>query len=114
MGSLHEVEVPMLFRVRNIALALCLSMPCHAIEVDKAAHFGVAYAATTVTYGACKRIFHLEASENTFGCKLAAFLAVNVVGALKEASDAKPDGMDAVANALGSSAAIGAVYVFEF
>lgn len=32
------------------ALLLCLSINCHAVEKDKAMHFGASFAVTTITY----------------------------------------------------------------
>lgn len=104
-------------RALLVMLVLFMTQPAIAIETDKAAHFGIAFAATQVTYGAFKSIFgshyKLERHDKIV---LAIFSAavVNLLGVVKEIGDSQPDGKDLLANGLGSTAAGLTILTFDF
>ena len=94
----------------KLSLLLALfSLPARA-DTDKAAHFGVAYAAQSLTYGFAKKAFRLNRTEALI---FSAF-TVLVVSTAKEVTDRKFDAGDVRANMLGIATASATVLIFDF
>lgn len=95
----------------KLSLLLSLFSPvAKAIETDKAAHFGISYAAQTFTYGFAKKALRLNKTEALI---FSAF-AVLVISTAKEYTDSRVDGRDILANSLGTAAASATILMFDF
>lgn len=98
-----------------LVLGLCISLPAQALPDDKWAHIGLSFAATTVSYGICKKLFRMKDRDpRRWRCVLAAGLMVGTAGVIKEATDPFGDRDDVFANAVGIGVAGISIAVFEF
>ena len=97
-----------------LSVAIILSFNVHAIETDKAAHFGVGYIISDVAFHGCSQLFHLTKEDNKFGCRLGAILLTSLVGVLKEAADTKADPKDFGYTVLGGAVAQVKIKVLEW
>lgn len=93
-----------------IILALLLTQTSQAIETDKAAHFGISYAANTFAYGWYKNAFRMDKKTSKI---FAAFTTIMFTTAA-EYMDSRVDGGDIAANVLGTAASTGTILMFDF
>lgn len=80
-----------------LILFLFVASDARAIEPDKAAHFGLSYAATMTSYYALTK-----AGANKTEAYVLSVIIVNCVGLIKESTDEKFDSNDILANVAGS------------
>lgn len=90
-------------------LAFFVSLNAQAIDTDKAAHLGLSYMATTLTYGAFKAM----GVENKVVSTVFAGSLVGMVTTMKEVADKKRDDGDLAHNALGIGLSVGTILVFD-
>lgn len=81
------------------------------IPTDKAAHFGVAYAAQIITYGAIKNQLKLDQVDSAILSTLGVFAA----GVLWETlGSTRMDKGDIFANSVGQALAVTTIFTFDF
>lgn len=82
----------------------------NALEPDKAAHLGVSYLLTTMTYGVIRKSLGApQLPSIIFSSTIVGF-----VGLCKEGLDPKMDQNDMLYNTFGIALSIGTVLVFDF
>ncbi len=92
-----------------LILSFFVTLNASAIDTDKAAHLGVAYMATTMSYGMFKGL----GMENRAVSSLFAATLVGMVSTMKELGDKRADGGDIAHNALGIGLSVGTIWAFE-
>lgn len=98
-------------RARLLALFLCLTSRADSpVEVHNAAHFGMSYAVTTMTYGVSKFL----TNEDRAGSLFLAVCTGALVGVVKELSDARVSSKNLLADGLGIGAAATFIVTFDF
>jgi len=92
-------------------LAILLSIPSQAYEIDKVAHFSVSYGLAISSTVICKKLLRpsLEPHRLRWACPLAASSLALIPGIFKELSDDRFDWRDMEANVYG----VGAAAVFS-
>lgn len=100
--------------MKKMILLVLLSLPCYAIETDKAAHIGTSYAIQTASYGLAKKAFGMKKTDAIIFSAFTTFM----VGFTKEMLDAGKtrhlDMGDVGANVAGQALSIGTVLMFDF
>lgn len=90
-------------------LTLFVSLNAQAVDTDKAAHLGISYMATTLTYGSFKAM----GVDNKVVGSIFAGTLVGMVTTMKELADKKRDDGDFAHNALGIGLSVGTILVFD-
>lgn len=95
--------------VKLSLLFALFSAPVKA-DTDSFAHFGVAYAAQSFTYGFAKKALRLNRTEALIFSAFTTF----VLTTAKEYTDRRVDGRDIKHNAMGIAAASATILMFDF
>jgi hypothetical protein len=97
-----------------VVALLCVGLTAKAeVETDKAAHFGVSYAAQMVTYGLAKKALRLNRKQALI-FSLFTTILVTTAAEYMGGPGSRVDGGDIKANILGAGAAAGTVLMFDF
>lgn len=101
--------------VRLIVIALLLNgLTAKAeVETDKAAHFGVSYAAHTLVYGLSKKAFRMKRTDALI-FSLFTTILVTTAAEYMGGPKSRVDGGDIKANILGSALSAGTILMFDF
>lgn len=94
----------------KLSLLLALFSPSAKADTDSFAHFGVAYAAQSFTYGFAKKALRLTKAEALVFSAFTTF----VLTTAKEYTDVRVDGRDIKHNAIGIAAASVTILMFDF
>lgn len=85
----------------------------HALETDKAAHFGISYAFQTTTYGFSRKALRLDKTDAMVFSVFTSIL-LTTAAEYMGGSGSHFDGGDIKANVLGVGAASATILMFDF